>query len=106
MGLDRWMGLDSKWVLDVLCRFFHQVGLGCYSDSVHLFLHTSFTFLYCLLLDKMKINGDDWEDREDDVCWDRFDDIIRHYICQYKQKMYGVDGNELTNEFRPASCGG
>ena len=58
-----------------------------------------------ILLDKMKINGDDWEDREDDVSWDKFDDIILYYICQYKPKIYGVDGNELTNEFHPVTGG-
>ena len=59
-----------------------------------------------ILLDKMGIDGDEWEDHEDDVSWDRFDDIIGHYICQYKPKKYGIDGKEFTNEFRPAAGGG
>jgi hypothetical protein len=56
-----------------------------------------------ILLDKMGIDGDEWEDHEDDVSWDRFDDIIGHYTCYYKPKMYRIDGNELINEFRPAA---
>jgi hypothetical protein len=59
-----------------------------------------------ILLDNMKINEDEWEKHEDDVSWDRFDDVIRHYIYQYKPKIYGTDRKELKNEFQPAAGGG
>ena len=48
-----------------------------------------------ILLEKLGINEDECEDHENDIDWDRFDSIISHYICQYKPKMYGVDGKEL-----------
>ena len=51
-----------------------------------------------ILLEKMGINEDEWEDHENDIDWDRFDDIINNYIYQYKPKNYGVDGKELKNE--------
>jgi hypothetical protein len=48
-----------------------------------------------ILLENLGIDEDEWEDHENDIDWDRFDSIIGDYICQYKQKMYGVDGKEL-----------
>jgi len=59
-----------------------------------------------ILCDEIGIDEDEWEDHEHDIDWGRFDEIIGHYICQYKPKMYGVDGTELKNEFRPAAGGG
>ena len=60
-----------------------------------------------ILLDKLEIDEDEWEEREDDVSWDRFDDIIGHYMCQYKPKKYGVDGKEInTNQYCPPAAGG
>ena len=59
-----------------------------------------------ILCDEIGIDEDEWEDHEHDIDWGRFDEIIGHYICQYKPKMYGVDGKELKNEFRPAAGGG
>lgn len=56
-----------------------------------------------ILLDNLGIDEDEWEDHENDIDWDRFDSIIYHYICQYKPKMYGVDGKELQNDFRLAN---
>ena len=58
-----------------------------------------------ILLDKLVIDEDEWEDHEEDIDWGRFDDIIGHYICQYNPKMYGVDGKELTNEMQFAVGG-
>ena len=58
-----------------------------------------------ILLDNLEIDEDEWEDHEEDIDWSRFDDIIGHYICQYKTKMYGVDGKELTNEMQFALGG-
>jgi hypothetical protein len=52
-----------------------------------------------ILLDKLVIDEDEWEDHEEDIDWGRFDDIIGHYMCQYKPKMYDVDGKEITNDF-------
>lgn len=52
-----------------------------------------------ILLDKLAIDEDEWEDHEEDIDWGRFDDIIGHYMCQYKPKMYDVDGKEITNDF-------
>jgi len=49
-----------------------------------------------ILCDKIGIDDDEWEDHEQDISWDRFDEIIGHYICQYKPKMYGVDGKEIN----------
>ena len=34
-----------------------------------------------ILLDKLNVDGDEFEDHEQDVDWRRFDDIIRHYTC-------------------------
>jgi len=34
-----------------------------------------------ILLDKMKIDGDEFEEFEQEVNWGRFDDIIGRYIC-------------------------
>ncbi len=48
-----------------------------------------------ILLDKLGITEDECESHEYDIDWERFDSIISHYICQYKPKMYGVDGKEL-----------
>ena len=48
-----------------------------------------------ILLDNLGIDEDEREDHENDIDWDRFDNIIGHYIYQYKPKMYGVDGKEL-----------
>ena len=48
-----------------------------------------------ILLDNLGITENEREDHENDIDWDRFDSIISHYICQYKPKMYGVDGKEL-----------
>ena len=59
-----------------------------------------------ILLDNLGIDEDEWEDHENDIDWDRFDSIIDHYICQYEPKMYGVDGKELKNDFRPAAGSG
>jgi len=58
-----------------------------------------------ILLDKLEIDEDEWEEHEEDIDWYRFDDIIGHYICQYNPKMYGVDGKELTNEIKFAAGG-
>ena len=58
-----------------------------------------------IILDKIVIGGNEWEEHEEDVSWDKFDDIIVHYTYQYKPKMYGVDGTELKNEFCPAAGG-
>jgi|SaaInlStandDraft_5_1057022.scaffolds.fasta_scaffold40346_2 hypothetical protein len=58
-----------------------------------------------ILLDNLGIDEDEWEDHENDIDWDRFDSIIDHYICQYDPKMYGTDGTELKNDFRPAAGG-
>ena len=52
-----------------------------------------------ILLDNLEIDEDEWEEHEEDIDWGRFDDIIGHYICQYKPKMYDVDGKEITNDF-------
>ena len=52
-----------------------------------------------ILLDKLAIDEDEWEDHEEDIDWGRFDDIIGHYMCQYKPKMYDVDGKEIINDF-------
>jgi len=46
-------------------------------------------------LDNLGITENEREDHENDIDWERFDSIISHYICQYKPKMYGVDGKEL-----------
>ena len=59
-----------------------------------------------ILLENLSIDENEWEDHENDIDWDRFDNIINNYICQYKPKMYGVDGKELKNEFHPAAGGG
>tara|TARA_E500000331_G_scaffold55370_1_gene49149 strand:+ start:1892 stop:2392 length:501 start_codon:yes stop_codon:yes gene_type:complete len=48
-----------------------------------------------ILLDNLGITENEREDHENDIDWERFDSIISHYICQYKPKMYGVDGKEL-----------
>jgi hypothetical protein len=32
-----------------------------------------------ILMDKLNVDGDDFEDHEQEVDWMRFDDIIRHY---------------------------
>lgn len=34
-----------------------------------------------LLLDKLNVDGDGFEDHEQDVDWMKFDDIIRYYLC-------------------------
>jgi len=34
-----------------------------------------------LLLDKLNVDSDDFEDHEQDVDWMKFDDIIGYYIC-------------------------
>ena len=34
-----------------------------------------------LLLDKLNVDSDDFEDHEQDVDWMKFDDIIGHYLC-------------------------
>lgn len=60
-----------------------------------------------ILCDKIGIDDDEWEVHEEDVSWDRFDEIIGHYICQYKPKMYGVDGKEINiNQYSPPAAGG
>jgi len=57
-----------------------------------------------IFLNQVGINEDEWEEHEEDVSWDNFDDVIGHYMCQYKPK---IDGNEMiTNEFRKAAGGG
>jgi hypothetical protein len=60
-----------------------------------------------ILCDKIGVDDDEWEDHEEDISWDRFDEIIGHYICQYKPKMYGVDGKEINiNQYSPPAAGG
>ena len=60
-----------------------------------------------ILCDKIGVDDDEWEDHEEDVSWDRFDEIIGHYICQYKPKMYGLDGKEMNiNQYCPPAAGG
>ena len=34
-----------------------------------------------LLLDKLNVDSDDFEDHEQDVDWMKFDDIIGYYLC-------------------------
>ena len=34
-----------------------------------------------ILLDKLNVDEDEFEEREQDVDWRRFDDIIGHYTC-------------------------
>jgi len=68
--------------------------------------HTIICDAMQIILDKLVICGDEWEEHENDVSWDKFDDIIGRYTRQYKPKMYGVDGKELKNEFCPAAGGG
>jgi hypothetical protein len=34
-----------------------------------------------ILLDKLNVDEDEFEEREQDVDWMRFDDIIGHYTC-------------------------
>lgn len=34
-----------------------------------------------ILLDKLNVDGDEFEEREQEIDWMKFDDIIRHYIC-------------------------
>jgi hypothetical protein len=58
-----------------------------------------------ILLENLGIDADKWEDHENDIDWDRFDNIINNYICQYKPKMYGTDGKELKNEICYAAGG-
>jgi hypothetical protein len=60
-----------------------------------------------ILCDKIIVDDDEWEDHEEDVSWDIFDEIIGHYICQYKPKMYGLDGKEMNiNQYCPPAAGG
>jgi hypothetical protein len=59
-----------------------------------------------ILLDNLGIDEDEWEDHENDIEWDSFDNIIGHYMCQYEPKMYNTDKKELKNEFRCAAGGG
>lgn len=35
-----------------------------------------------ILLDKLNVDEDEFEDREQDVDWIKFDDIIGHYTCR------------------------
>lgn len=37
-----------------------------------------------ILLDKINVDEDEFEDHEQDIDWMRFDDIIGHYICSIK----------------------
>jgi hypothetical protein len=33
-----------------------------------------------ILMDKLEIEDDEYEDHEDDICWDRFDAIVSYYM--------------------------
>jgi len=35
-----------------------------------------------ILLDKLNVDGDEFEEKEQEVDWMRFDDIIGHYMCE------------------------
>ncbi|MDC1151842.1 hypothetical protein OAS95_04665 [Pelagibacteraceae bacterium] len=37
-----------------------------------------------ILLDKLNVDEDEFEDHEQDVDWMKFDDIIGHYVCYVK----------------------
>ena len=37
-----------------------------------------------ILLDKLNVDEDEFEEHEQDVDWMRFDDIIGHYTCIIK----------------------
>lgn len=37
-----------------------------------------------ILLQVLTINDREWEIHEEDVCWDKFDDILKYYMCLHK----------------------
>ena len=48
-----------------------------------------------ILMDKMEIDEDDYEDHSDDVSWDRFDEIIGSYLYN---ELYDSEQSKTNTE--------